>query len=93
MGSGSGRAIGAAEFSKTLKHKRGTVAMSHGGDPNKADPEAAAQADSIFYIVLSRTGAPGLDGKYTIWGQVISGMDVLDEIQLADIVRNITVKE
>lgn len=90
-GSGSGQPIGVAEFSKTLKHKRGSVGMSHAGNPNEADPEAAAMADSMFYIILART-APGLDGKYTVWGEVTSGLDVLDEFQVGDIVRNITVK-
>ena len=79
---GSGNPIGVAEFSKTLTHKKGAIAMAHAGD--------AAQADSQFYVVLGNRTA--LDGKYTIWGQVISGMDVVEQIEVADVLKRITVK-
>lgn len=80
--SGSGSPIGVAEFSKTLTHKKGAVAMAHAGD--------AAEADSQFYVMLG--ARPGLNGKYTIWGQVTSGMDVVEQIAVGDVLRNITVK-
>lgn len=65
---GSGQNL-EAEFSD-LKHKRGTLAMARSQDPNSAD--------SQFYIALE--AQPHLDNKYTIFGQVISGMDVVDRI-------------
>lgn len=80
--SGSGSPIGVAEFSKTLTHKKGAVAMAHAGD--------AAEADSQFYVMLGNR--PALDGKYTIWGQVTAGMDVVEKIEVADVLKRITVK-
>lgn len=53
-----------------MKHTRGMVSMAHPGDPNKAG--------SQFFIVVK--DAPHLDGKYTIFGKVTEGMDVVDEI-------------
>jgi peptidylprolyl isomerase len=80
--SGSGTPIGVAEFSKLHVHKRGAVGMAHAGD--------ATQADSQFYIMLRN--APALDGKYTVWGQVISGMDVVEKLSVGDVLKNITVR-
>lgn len=54
-----------AEFSKTLKHKLGTVSAARAQDPNSAG--------SQFYIVIGP--ASHLDGQYTIFGQVIDGME------------------
>jgi cyclophilin family peptidyl-prolyl cis-trans isomerase len=79
----SGKPIGVAEISKRRTHKRGTVGMAHAGDPT--------QADSQFYI--TRRAAPELNGKYVVWGQVISGLDVVDKLQVGDVVKRISVKE
>ena len=81
-GAGSGKAIGAAELSKRRTNTRGAVGMAHAGDPT--------QADSQFYIL--RKDSPGLNGKYVIFGKVISGLDVVDKIQVGDVVKRITVK-
>src|SRR5574340_930706 len=64
--SGSGKPIGVAEISKRRTHARGAVGMAHAGDPT--------QADSQFYI--TRRATPQLNGRYAVFGQVISGMDV-----------------
>jgi len=58
-----------AEFNKR-KHLAGTVAMARSSDPDSAG--------SQFYICLKPQ--PGLDGKYTVFGQVIEGMDVVEKI-------------
>jgi len=76
---GSGQKL-KAEFSKE-KHVRGTVSMARASDPNSAD--------SQFYIMFAP--APSLDGKYTIWGMVVSGMDNVDKIKKGDPARNGTV--
>ncbi len=60
-----------AEFSKTAKFVRGTVGAARTGDPNSAN--------SQFYIMFD--AAPHLDGQYTIWGQVVSGMEHIDKIK------------
>ncbi len=60
-----------AEFSTTAHFVRGTVGAARTQDPNTAN--------SQFFICFAP--APFLDGQYTIWGQVISGMDHVDEIK------------
>ena len=57
------------------KHVRGTVAMSRLGD--NINP-AKASNGSQFYVTLTPT--PKLDGKYTVFGEVLEGLDVLDAI-------------
>ena len=80
---GSGTPIGAAEFSKVRTHVLGAVAMAHAGD--------AAKADSQFYVTLAPQ--PRLDGQYTVFGKVISGMDVVQKIAVGDRIIRVTVKE
>ncbi len=58
-----------AEFS-TLKHVRGTLSAARSSDPNSATSQ-------FFICVVSY---PSLDGKYSIYGQVLEGMDVADKI-------------
>jgi peptidylprolyl isomerase len=69
---GSGRTI-PAEFSH-LHYIRGSVGMARNDDVNSND--------SQFFICLSEQ--PHLDGKYTLFGQVIRGADVLDKIRQGD---------
>ncbi|HEX3954102.1 MAG TPA: peptidylprolyl isomerase [Stellaceae bacterium] len=66
---GSGHKL-KAEFSKE-HHVRGTVSMARASDPNSAD--------SQFFICFAP--APFLDGQYTIWGKVTSGMEYIDAIK------------
>ncbi|MGA8759588.1 MAG: peptidylprolyl isomerase [Stellaceae bacterium] len=66
---GSGHPL-KAEFS-TEHFVRGVVAMARTSDPNSAD--------SQFFIMFGP--APSLDGKYTIWGDVVSGMEYVDQIK------------
>jgi peptidyl-prolyl cis-trans isomerase B (cyclophilin B) len=81
-GAGSGKPIGVAEPHKNRGHKLGSVAMAHAGNP--------AQADSQMYITLRPT--PELNEKYTVFGQVISGMDVVQKIAVGDVIKKVTVK-
>jgi len=73
---GSGNKI-PAEFSSE-HHVRGTVSMARSSDPNSAD--------SQFFICFAPS--PFLDGKYTIWGKVVSGMEYVDQIKKGDQARN-----
>lgn len=59
-----------AEFNETLKHRRGVLSMAR----EDADPNSG---ESSFSILLA--DAPHLDGKYTIFGEVERGFEVLDE--------------
>jgi peptidyl-prolyl cis-trans isomerase B (cyclophilin B) len=58
-----------AEFSN-LPHKRGTLSMARAGHPDSAG--------SQFFVCTAP--APSLDGKYTVFGEVTSGIDVVDKI-------------
>ncbi len=65
-----GKRVGVnAEFSE-LKHNRGILSMARAQDPNSAG--------SQFFIM--HANAPFLDGKYSAFGKVIEGLDVVDKI-------------
>jgi peptidylprolyl isomerase len=75
-GTGSGPGSGTtvpAEFTQT-PFERGTVGMARTSDPNSGD--------SQFFICFAPT--PDLNGQYTVFGKVISGMDVVDKIKPGD---------
>ena len=59
-----------AEFSSE-KHKRGTVSAARSANPNSAN--------SQFYICFD--DAPWLDRQYSVWGEVVEGMDNVDKIK------------
>ena len=59
-----------AEFSNE-KHKRGTVSAARTQNPNSAN--------SQFYICFD--DAPWLDRQYSVWGEVVEGMDNVDKIK------------
>ena len=73
---GSGKHL-KAEFSKE-KHVRGVCSMARAQDPNSAD--------SQFFIMLDDT--PSLDGQYSVWGKVTSGMEYVDAIKKGSPSRN-----
>ena len=59
-----------AEFSNE-KHVRGTCSMARSGTPNSAN--------SQFFICFG--DAPWLDRQYSVWGQVVEGMEHVDKIK------------
>lgn len=59
----------------SLPHTRGAVAMARTGD--QVNPSRASSG-SQFYIALQ--ALPELDGQYTVFGQVVEGMDAVDKI-------------
>jgi peptidyl-prolyl cis-trans isomerase B (cyclophilin B) len=63
-----------AEIFPSLKHVRGAVAAARNNNPQKES------SGSQFYIVENHNGTPFLDNNYTVFGQVISGLDVIDKI-------------
>jgi peptidylprolyl isomerase len=66
---GSGHTL-KAEFSQ-VPFVRGTLGMARTSDPDSAD--------SQFFIMFAP--APSLDGQYTVWGEVTSGMEYVDQIK------------
>lgn len=60
-----------AEFTQT-EFERGTVGAARATDPNSAN--------SQFFICFN-SGCSHLKGQYTVWGQVLQGMDVVDRIK------------
>lgn len=78
---GSGQKL-AAEFTST-PFERGVVGMARAGDPNSGD--------SQFFIMFGPS--PSLNGSYTVWGKVTSGMDVVDKIKRGNLAQNGTVTD
>lgn len=66
-----------AEFSN-MSHVRGTCSMARAQDPNSAN--------SQFFICF--TDAPWLNRQYSVWGQVIEGMDAIDQLKRGEPVRD-----
>lgn len=66
-----------AEFSD-VPHKRGTASMARAMNPDSAN--------SQFFICF--TDCPFLDGQYTVWGEVVEGMDAVDKIKRGEPVSN-----
>ena len=79
---GSGKAIGVSEVSPKRPHQTGAVAAAYAKDPRNAD--------SQIYVVLSPQ--PQLNRTFTVWGQVISGMDVVTQLRVPDVIRRATIK-
>ena len=71
-----------AEFNKQ-KHLRGTLAMARSQNPDSAG--------SQFYICFKP--APFLDGNYTVFGIVTSGMELVDKIQRGDRMKSVKIVE
>ena len=66
---GSGHKL-KAEFNR-IPHKRGIVSMARAMNPDSAD--------SQFFICYA--DCPWLDGQYTVWGEVTSGMEFIDQLK------------
>jgi len=81
VGSGGPGYLLAAEFNE-LQHLDGTVSMARATDPNSAG--------SQFFICLGPQ--PFLDGQYTVFGQVIEGMDVVRAITPGDVKRSVVIE-
>ncbi len=70
-----------AEFSDR-PHETGTLAMARSSSPNSGG--------SQFYICLAPQ--PNLDGQYTVFGKVVSGMNVVNSIVPGDAIREVVIK-
>ena len=65
-------------------HDRGVISMAHAGKDT---------GGSQFYIVFDKAATAHLDGKHTVFGHVIKGMDVVDKLKQGDVVEKATVKQ
>jgi cyclophilin family peptidyl-prolyl cis-trans isomerase len=81
---GSGKPLGVSEITKKRRHVAGAVSMAYAGTDR-------ASADSQFFI--TRRAAPELDGKYTVFGKVLTGMDVVAKIQRGDVLKRAYLKD
>jgi peptidyl-prolyl cis-trans isomerase B (cyclophilin B) len=71
-----------AEFSER-PHVKGTVAMARASSPHSAG--------SQFYIVLD--DAPFLNRQYTVFGHVVEGQHVVDQIRAGDVMTSVTIED
>jgi peptidylprolyl isomerase/peptidyl-prolyl cis-trans isomerase B (cyclophilin B) len=71
-----------AEFNQK-KHVRGSVAMARSAHPDSAGCQ--------FYITYG--AQPHLDGSYTVFGQVVAGMELVDGIRQGDRMKTVTIVE
>jgi len=79
---GSDKADLEAEFSN-VPHDRGSVSMARAASPNSAN--------SQFFIVFEDSHF--LDGKYTVWGRVVEGMEFVDNIKKGNARQNGSVED
>ena len=70
-----------AEFVNEYYHKKGALAAARKGD--MANPKKASSG-SQFYIVHDENNCIHLDGQYSIFGEVIDGLDVIDKIAVVE---------
>lgn len=70
-----------------MTHKKGALAWARTGDV--VNPERRSSG-SQFYITLEPT--PMLDGQYTVFGQTVSGMDVVDKIRVGDTIESVEIR-
>jgi len=80
------------EFSRR-NHVKGTLGMARKpdlhGDPKRAVNPERRSSGSQFHILLG--DAPHMDGNYTIFGRVVSGFEVLEQLRPGDTITKVTV--
>jgi peptidyl-prolyl cis-trans isomerase B (cyclophilin B) len=69
-GTGDGKRKLKAEFSKTAKHEAGVLSMARSQSPDSASCQ--------FFVMHARS--PHLDGQYSAFGKLVTGLDVVDKI-------------
>jgi cyclophilin family peptidyl-prolyl cis-trans isomerase len=80
---GGGNPVGVSEVSPKRPHRVGAVGAAWARDPRSFDGQ--------IYVVTS--AQPQLNSRYTVWGQVISGMDVVEKLRVPDVIKRAIVKQ
>jgi cyclophilin family peptidyl-prolyl cis-trans isomerase len=78
----SGTPVGVVELSSKRKHVRGAVALAHQGNP--------AHADSQIFVTLA--DRPDLNGRYVVFGHVVSGDDVPARLERGDVINRMYIR-
>jgi peptidyl-prolyl cis-trans isomerase B (cyclophilin B) len=65
-------------------HERGVLSMAHAGKNT---------GGSQFFVVHDRQNTAHLDGVHTVFGKVVEGVDVIDQIRANDLIEKIVVQE
>ena len=65
-------------------HDRGVLSMAHAGKDT---------GGSQFFICHSRNNTAHLDGVHTVFGKVVEGLDVIDDIRVGDKIEKIVINE
>ena len=65
-------------------HERGALSMAHAGRNT---------GGSQFFICHSRENTAHLDGNHTVFGKVVNGLDIIDELQQGDVINKIEIVE
>ena len=69
------------ETDNGVRHERGVLSMANAG-PNTNG--------SQFFI--THVATPWLDGKHTVFGKVVSGLEVVDAVKQGDLIRKVTIE-
>ena len=81
LGTGGGGTDARLPLEAKAHHIEGALGIARSQDPNSGSCQ--------FYITLAPQH--GLDGKYTVFGRVVNGMDVVKELRKGDVIETIKV--
>ncbi|MCI0182797.1 MAG: peptidylprolyl isomerase [Acidibacillus sp.] len=81
---GPGYTIKCETQGNPLKHKRGVLSMAHAGKDT---------GGSQFFVVHDRKSTAHLDGVHTVFGEILSGEDYIDQIHQGDRMKSIRVED